>query len=146
MLTLIRREASPDLLIYGDRIGKLGRLVPACDAVIFDSAGEKVLLLEEGHCLRDQALSFCEQAGASELGDFRASSLTTLVQMVSGGLGLTLIPRMAVKVETRSGRQMSIIPFGAGGPTRTIGLAWRKSSVRKPEYRLLGEAIQRGTG
>ena len=105
-----------------------------------DLAEEQVLLLDDGHCLRDQALSVCSSAGACELGDFRASSLGTLVQMVSGGVGVTLVPEIALDAECGSDRTIRTIPFGANAPSRTIGLAWRPSSSRKEEFRLLGEA------
>lgn len=105
---------------------------------------EQVLLLDDGHCLREQALSICKLAGASELGDFRASSLTTLVQMVSGGVGVTLLPKIALAVEAGPERNLKLIPFGPNGPARTIGLVWRRSSLRQVEFRLLGEAIRGG--
>ncbi len=87
----------------------------------------RLLLLEEGHCFRDQALSFCNiQSGAPrEMLD--GSSLTTLVQMVAAGIGVTLIPEMAVPVETRSA-SVSISRFARPEPSRTIGMVWRKSS------------------
>lgn len=107
---------------------------------------EDVLLLDDGHCLRAQALSFCDRAGACELGDFRASSLTTLVQMVSGGVGVTLLPEVSLAVEAGAERPLKLISFGARGPTRTIGLGWRPSSIRKREFQRLGEALQRGLG
>jgi len=109
-----------------------------------DLEQEEVLLLDDGHCLREQAFSICDRAGACELGDFRASSLTTLVQMVSGGVGVTLLPRMSTRVEAGPERPLKLVPFGPKGPSRTIGLAWRASSIRKPEFRLLAEAIQDG--
>ena len=109
-----------------------------------DLAEEQALLLDDGHCLRDQALSVCNSAKACELGDFRASSLGTLMQMVSGGIGVTLIPEMAAATECGSDRTVKTIRFGSGGPFRTIGLAWRPSSTRKPEFRLLAEAIGAG--
>src|SRR5579864_517556 len=86
----------------------------------------KLLLLEEGHCFRDQALSFCNmQAPPREVLD--ASSLSTLVQMVGAGIGVTLIPEMAVAVETRSA-SVSVARFKNPQPSRTIGMVWRKSS------------------
>ncbi len=109
-----------------------------------DLSEEEVLLLDDGHCLRDQALAICGRAGACELGDFRASSLGTLVQMVSGGVGITLLPEVSLSVEAGAERAIKTIPFGTRGPSRTIGLAWRPSSIRKVEFRLLGEAIQHG--
>jgi len=106
-------------------------------------AGEQVLLLDDGHCLRNQAMPICTAAGASEVGDFRASSLTTLVQMVAAGIGVTLLPEMAVAAEALPARNLGIIPI-ANGPARTIGLAWRKTCIRADEFALLGETIRRG--
>ena len=88
-----------------------------------DIAGEQVLLLEDGHCLRDQALEVCLKSGASEIGNFRASSLTTLVQMVAGGIGITLLPQMSLQVEATPLKQLVIKPFQKPQPYRTIGLA-----------------------
>src|SRR6201999_953839 len=86
----------------------------------------RLLLLEEGHCFRDQALSFCNmQSSPRETLD--ASSLSTLVQMVSAGIGVTLIPEMAVEVETRSA-SVSVSRFRNPKPSRTIGMIWRKTS------------------
>jgi LysR family hydrogen peroxide-inducible transcriptional activator len=86
----------------------------------------KLLLLEEGHCFRDQALSFCNlRAAPREILD--GSSLSTLVQMVGAGIGVTLIPEMAIEVETRSA-PVSIARFGDPQPSRTIGMIWRRTS------------------
>ena len=87
----------------------------------------RLLLLEEGHCFRDQALSFCNLPSGPPREVLDASSLSTLVQMVSAGMGVTLIPEMAVPVETRSA-PVSISKFEAPEPTRTIGMVWRKTS------------------
>lgn len=106
-----------------------------------DLAGEQVLLLEDGHCLRDQALGFCNQAGIEERSNFRASSLPTLVQMVAGGSGVTLLPELALPVEGQT-EGLIAIPFRKPAPCRTIGLAWRPSSPRADEYRLLGELLR----
>ena len=87
---------------------------------------QEVLLLDEGHCFRDQALDLCASIGATEL-DFRATSLTTLVQMVAGGENMTLLPQIAVKVENRHGR-LTIRPFEEPAPRRTLALVWRPTS------------------
>jgi LysR family hydrogen peroxide-inducible transcriptional activator len=100
-------------------------------------AREPVLLLEDGHCLRDQALAVCEQAGAREAEGVRAASLSTLVQMVAGGLGVTLLPSSSLATEAR-GRAVAVRPFRAPAPSRTIGLAWRRSSPRGGEFHQLG--------
>ena len=92
----------------------------------------KLLLLEEGHCFRDQALSFCALRSTLPREGLDGSSLTTLVQMVSAGIGVTLIPEMAVPVETRSAA-VSIAPLGAPRPMRTVGMIWRKTSALAPK-------------
>jgi LysR family hydrogen peroxide-inducible transcriptional activator len=104
-----------------------------------DLEGEPLLLLEEGHCLRDQALPACERAGTWEVEAYRASSLGTLVQMVAGGLGVTLIPELAAPIESRVAG-LAIRPLD-DGPGRTIGLAWRAASARADEFRLLARSI-----
>jgi LysR family hydrogen peroxide-inducible transcriptional activator len=96
--------------------------------------GEPVLLLEDGHCLRDQALALCRHAGARESAEVRASSLTTLVQMVAGGFGVTLIPEGAVPVEVHPDDQVVLRRFEAPEPTRTLGLLWRKASPRAEAF------------
>jgi LysR family hydrogen peroxide-inducible transcriptional activator len=106
--------------------------------------GESVLLLEDGHCLRDQALSVCHQAGARETEGVRASSLSTLVQMVEGGLGVTLLPASAAAVEGRG--ELALLRFRAPEPSRELGLVWRRSSSRGDEFRLLGELLRRRLG
>ena len=108
-----------------------------------DLKGEGVLLLSDGHCLRDQTLRVCEASGAPELADFRASSLTTLVQMVAGGAGLTLLPELALAVEAKTA-ELVIVPFRAPAPRRTIGLAWRAASQRGDEFRAMGELLVPG--
>ncbi|NJM83652.1 MAG: LysR family transcriptional regulator [Tabrizicola sp.] len=87
----------------------------------------RLLLLEEGHCFRDQALSFCNLHSAQPRELLDGSSLSTLVQMVGAGIGITLIPEMAVPVETSSA-SVSIARFAAPLPSRTIGMIWRKAS------------------
>jgi LysR family hydrogen peroxide-inducible transcriptional activator len=87
----------------------------------------RLLLLEEGHCFRDQALSFCNMHSVRPRELLDGSSLSTLVQMVSAGIGVTLIPEMAVAVETRSA-SVSVARFKSPQPSRTIGMIWRKTS------------------
>ncbi|PZQ18136.1 MAG: LysR family transcriptional regulator [Ancylobacter novellus] len=103
----------------------------------------RLLLLEEGHCFRDQALSFCNRsphaASARDLLD--ASSLSTLVQMVEAGLGITLIPEMAVAVETRSA-SVSIARFKTPQPRRTIGMVWRKTSPLAAQLLEISELVR----
>jgi LysR family hydrogen peroxide-inducible transcriptional activator len=102
-----------------------------------DLDGEQVLLLDDGHCLREQVLPLCREAGARELGNFRASSLGTLVQMVATGLGITLVPELALATEPLAELGLVAVPFARPVPSRTIGLAWRPTSTRKPALELL---------
>lgn len=92
-----------------------------------DIQTEPLLLLEEGHCLRDQALAVCHTTGGKEQQEFRASSLETLRHMVAAGTGITLIPQIAQQATDG----IVYIPFAASPPSRTIGLVWRKTSARK---------------
>ena len=100
----------------------------------------RLLLLEEGHCFRDQALSFCNmQSSPREVLD--ASSLSTLVQMVSTGIGVTLLPEMAVAVETRSA-SVSVTRFRNPQPSRTIGMVWRKTSPLARQLLQISEVVR----
>lgn len=101
----------------------------------------RLLLLEEGHCFRDQALSFCNMhsQGPRELLD--GSSLSTLVQMVGAGIGVTLIPEMAVAVETRSA-SVSVARFKNPQPSRTIGMIWRKTSPLGKQLKEIAEVVR----
>lgn len=92
-----------------------------------DIKDETLLLLQEGHCLRDQALEICSMMGASENQDFRATSLETLRQMVAGNVGITLIPQLAIQKNDG----ISYIPFKNSKPSRTIALVYRKTYARK---------------
>jgi LysR family hydrogen peroxide-inducible transcriptional activator len=92
-------------------------------------AGEHVLLLEEGHCLREQALSVCRLAGADERSGFRATSLETLRQMVATGVGVTLLPSLAVQPPVPPNPDVALIPFRDPAPTREVAMFWRRSSV-----------------
>lgn len=87
----------------------------------------RLLLLEEGHCFRDQALSFCKMSSTPPRDLIEGSSLSTLVQMVGAGIGVTLIPEMAVSIETRSA-SVSVARLSAPRPVRTIGMVWRKTN------------------
>jgi len=105
-----------------------------------DLAGEPVLLLADGHCLRAQALAVCREGGAEEQSDFRATSLGTLIEMVCGGAGVTLLPELALASEARR-RGLAVRPFAKPAPYRTIGLAWRPSSGRGAEFALLAGSL-----
>lgn len=101
----------------------------------------RLLLLEEGHCFRDQALSFCKLQAAAPRELMDGSSLTTLVQMVGAGIGVTLIPEMAVAVETRLA-PVSVAAFGAPRPSRQIGMVWRRSSPLARQFSAIAEVVK----
>ena len=101
----------------------------------------RLLLLEEGHCFRDQALSFCNMHSARPRELLDGSSLSTLVQMVGAGVGVTLIPEMAVPVETRSA-SVSIARFASPQPSRTIGMIWRKTSPIARQLLRISEVVR----
>lgn len=102
----------------------------------------RLLLLEEGHCFRDQALSFCDMHSARPRELLDASSLSTLVQLVSAGIGVTLIPEMAVEVETRSA-PVSIARFRSPQPSRTVGMVWRETSPLARQLLQISEVVRR---
>jgi LysR family hydrogen peroxide-inducible transcriptional activator len=91
--------------------------------------GENVLLLEEGHCLREQALAVCQLAGASERAGFRATSLETLRQMVAAGVGITLLPELAVQPPVTPSEDITLRRFREPVPRRQIAMFWRRTSV-----------------
>jgi LysR family transcriptional regulator, hydrogen peroxide-inducible genes activator len=100
----------------------------------------RLLLLEEGHCFRDQALAFCNMQSSPPREVLDASSLSTLVQMVGAGIGVTLIPEMAVEVETRSA-PVSVARFKNPQPSRTIGMVWRKTSPLARQFLQISEVV-----
>ena len=95
-----------------------------------DLRGETLLLLEDGHCLRDQALEVCSRIRVNEAQDYRATSLETLRQMVAAGHGVTLLPELAAETPVGTARGLRIKPFARPAPSRTIGAVWRKSTTR----------------
>ena len=106
-----------------------------------DLDDQTVLLLEDGHCLRDQALAVCERGGAVEAMQLRATSLPTLVQMVAGGLGITLLPEAAAAALVPPHGGVELVELSPA-PGRTLGLIWRTSSARLREFRLLAETLR----
>ncbi|MFP3546368.1 LysR substrate-binding domain-containing protein [Rhizobium sp. SIMBA_035] len=123
------------------RLEDEGRPVPDRDML----REMRLLLLEEGHCFREQALSFCRIGQARPREIMEGSSLSTLVQMVGAGIGVTLIPEMAVPIETRSA-QVSIARFQSPRPSRTIGMIWRNSTPLVRQLMEIGEVIRRSAG
>lgn len=106
---------------------RLAALDGAADPSVL--SGESVLLLEDGHCLRDQALSVCHLAGASERSGFRATSLETLRQMVAAGVGVTLLPELAVRPPVPQSDEIALVRFADPAPRRRIAMYWRVTSV-----------------
>ena len=101
----------------------------------------RLLLLEEGHCFRDQALSFCKLKSGLPNEGLDGSALSTLVQMVGAGIGVTLIPEMAVKIET-SAASVAVARFDQPRPGRTIGMVWRKGSALAPQLSEVSEVVR----
>ena len=108
---------------------------------VADLAGETLLLLEDGHCLRDQALDVCSRIDVHEKQDFRATSIETLRQMVAAGAGVTLLPELASRGAYAAAKGASVRPFAKPAPTRTIGAAWRKSSARAEAIAAVAKVI-----
>ena len=106
-----------------------------------DLASERLLLLEEGHCLRDQALSFCGSIGADPHAAFGASSLSTVMHLVANGYGVTLLPEMAARTEAVDPR-IELVSFARPEPTRMVGLAWRRSSARRKDAVALAALVR----
>lgn len=108
-----------------------------------DLDGLDLLLLEDGHCLREHAFAACNLEPNQEIDDFRATSMNTLVHMVASGIGATLLPQMAVQGDLDRPQSITIIPFEEPQPARRIGLVWRSSSPRKEEFHLMAELLMR---
>jgi len=105
----------------------------------------RLLLLEEGHCFRDQALAFCQSQSAAPWQGLDASSLSTLVQMVSAGIGMTVLPEMAVDVEARAA-DVDIARFPAPAPRRKIGMVWRKTTPMADQMNAIAHALRQTLG
>lgn len=106
-----------------------------------DLRGVTLLLLEDGHCLRDQALDVCSRIDVQEKQDFRGTSIETLRQMVAAGAGVTLLPELASHASSGGSRQVAIRPFAKPIPVRQVGAVWRKSSVRGPAIEAVVKVI-----
>jgi LysR family hydrogen peroxide-inducible transcriptional activator len=116
--------------------------LPARKRISVDDVNQRrLILLEEGHCLRDQALAFCAAPRRHSAAGLGATSLTTVMQMVANGYGVTLLPEVAVDVELRDQR-VKLLRFGAPEPARTVGLGWRRTSPRREDFEALGEIIK----
>jgi LysR family transcriptional regulator, hydrogen peroxide-inducible genes activator len=112
---------------------------------IDDLGDETLLLLEDGHCLRDQALDVCSRIDVKENEDYRATSLETLRQMVAAGLGITLLPELATRGPFGSGHGLTVKSFARPVPSRTVGAVWRKSSARAAAINAVCDIIRSAT-
>jgi len=126
--------------------------VPAADPLrghrrvaVADVDQRRLILLEEGHCLRDQALAFCGASSGDAPASLGATSLATVMQMVANGYGVTLLPEVAASVEVRDHR-VKLLRFAGPEPARTIGLAWRQTSPRKNDFAALGGIVTETLG
>lgn len=118
------------------------RLAQKNSIKVGDLDHETLLLLEDGHCLRDQALDICSGTDVHEKQDFRATSLETLRQMVASGVGITLLPELAGRGAYGNARGVVIKPFAKPVPARTIGAVWRKSTARRTAILALCRQIE----
>lgn len=117
--------------------GEAGKRMPSRETL----REMRLLLLEEGHCFRDQALSFCDRPATRSREVLDASSLATLVQMVAAGIGVTLIPEMAVPIETRAA-DVAIDRFEEPQPTRSIGMVWRRSNPLAAQLHVISKVVR----
>lgn len=115
-------------------------LKPDAEVTAQDVARRKLILLEEGHCLRDQALSFCAAAPPDLAAGLGATSLATVMQMVANGYGVTLVPQIALAVEARDPR-VKVLRFRAPAPARSLGLTWRRTSPRKADFEAFAQVV-----
>ena len=105
-------------------------------------AAEELLLLEDGHCLRDQALAVCHRIDPRRLRSFGATSIATVLQLVAAGQGITLVPQMAVDAGISADPRLAVVRFAPPEPHRTVGLAWRKASPRRAHFLALVDLLQ----
>ena len=145
MLALPAEGADVEMLALFDDPFLLA--VPAGDPLpkrsrvgVADVDQRRLILLEEGHCLRDQALAFCGTTRRDAPAGLGATSLTTVMQMVANGYGVTLLPQVAVETELRDAR-VKLLRFVPPEPARTIGLAWRRTSPRRRDFEALGKIV-----
>ncbi len=135
-------EARP---LYGEdftlAVPTTNALAKKSNVKIDDLTGETLLLLEDGHCLRDQALDVCSRIEVKESEDYRATSLETLRQMVAAGLGITLLPELATRGPFGSGHGLTVKEFAKPVPSRSVGAVWRKSTARTEAIKAVCDVI-----
>jgi LysR family hydrogen peroxide-inducible transcriptional activator len=132
------------LSLFKDRFllaAPVGETIPRRPLNAEDVDERRLILLEEGHCLRDQALAFCASKRRDSATALGSTSLATVMQMVANGYGVTLVPEIATDVEVRD-KRVTLKRFAAPEPGRTIGLAWRKTSPRGRDFEALGKAVR----
>jgi len=122
------------------------RLAARAQLKVEDLNGEVLLLLEDGHCLREQALAICSRSSMQEKQDFRATSIETLRQMVAAGVGVTLLPSLATQGAYGAAKGLAVRPFARPIPSRKIGAVWRKSSARTAAIEAVCAQIARHSG
>ena len=122
------------------------RLTARAQARIDDLEGETLLLLDDGHCLREQALAVCARTTVHEKQDFRATSIETLRQMVAAGVGITLLPTLASRGAYAQARGIAVRSFARPVPSRHVGAVWRKSSARTAAIGAVCDQIARHSG
>ena len=105
-------------------------------------AADELLLLEDGHCIRDQALAVCHAIDPRRLRSFGATSFSTLLQLVATGHGVTLLPQLAADAGIASDARLAVVRFAEPEPSRTIGVAWRRSSPRERDFRVLAGLVK----
>ncbi len=150
MLALPVEGADVETLVLFDDAFLLA--VPAADALpargrvnVADVDQRRLILLEEGHCLRDQALAFCGAPRRDVPAGLGATSLTTVMQMVANGYGVTLLPEVAIDAEARNAC-VKLLRFSEPQPGRRIGLAWRRTSPRRKDFEALGKIVREAFG
>lgn len=135
-----------DMVLFNDRFylayQQKSAFVDPAHYNVSSMPSDSILLLEDGHCLRDHALSACNIKNADKVSSITATSLLTLVQMVDADLGITYLPEMAVHSQLLKNTRIKTMPMEAGS-SRQIGLVWRKASTRADEFTMLGEFIKK---
>ncbi|MBL8838237.1 MAG: hydrogen peroxide-inducible genes activator [Alphaproteobacteria bacterium] len=134
--TAIARDAFSVVVPKGHRFAAQKQVAPEA------LQGEPVLLLKDGHCLREHALAACALRDLSAPEGFEATSLLTLVQMVDNGIGITLLPKMALDAGILRGTRLVARPLAGDRSFREIGVAWRRGSARRAEYAMLADALR----
>jgi LysR family hydrogen peroxide-inducible transcriptional activator len=146
----VQEEACSTRLLYEEpfvlAVPEAHRLAGRRQVQVGDLGEETLLLLEDGHCLRDQALAVCARSHAHEKQDFRATSIETLRQMVAAGAGITLLPALASRGAYGAARGLRLVPLVRPVPVRRIGAIWRNSTARAPAIAAFCELVVRHSG